>query len=434
MKSPDSRHIYLIMGLRALCETALVSGAYKQPPTWQFPDFNVFRPSVGISDFEWMDEVSIIYKNNQEKMDLLPIADKVSSTAFEDFVGILTPLFCILGEDIDVCSFNSEKIDKVIVPAFLRLERKNVDLFDLVSAHGNASYRELIRRFNEQTWPKPVNFINVENLPTFIQRGFALYKQSGVTQIDLRKLIWGIALMGCGYYAMLETRKCSYCPRRTLPRSELCFEHSQAGVSFSGRTKSQQVVNNRNAKKALQIAKDKGLLDEENASIYGYQIGNRYMQFDESKSKEIAELEMRSLVAELMFPAYFNWNSISIWTLRHMLKQSPRVLKILGGDQFFNSTYIEMVDNIRKQLNLFCSDEGTLPYTVLAFEKWLECEELARPGIRGGGVLAEQRMVKAILLAKSGKSRKEIAEVLCVGLSTITLWTKKSKVLAEYLK
>ncbi|MFZ6748478.1 hypothetical protein [Undibacterium sp. Ren11W] len=134
-----------------------------------------------------------------------------------------------------------------------------------------------------------------------------------------------------------------------------------------------------------------------------------------------------------MLPTYFTWDELVIWMLREALKKSPHVQELFGGMQIFNSTYIDMVDAIREKLNLFETGDGMLSYRVLCFEKWLECEAQAQPGVRGVGGLSTQRIKEAITLANIGNNRKQIEETLGVAPSTITLWTKKSNVLAHLL-
>lgn len=425
MKFSNGSVSYLIEGLKILHQVALISGHFHQPELWQFPDFNKWTPSLtvgGVETFDWIEKKT---EQHQKKLRRMRARTVKITTHLDTYIELITPLYKALKIPYDKTSIVFENFDLQAIPAFLHLQEKFTATFSDVAADGKESYQTLIRRFNDLVPAAKRNPVNPENVPAVIRRGLALYRESAVTRTNFNKLIWGIALIGSGSLALRETHKCSFCPRRTLPRNKFCAEHSQADTSVLGRTRSRQAANYRSGKEACAIAKKLGLIDGVEAQAYGYQIG-----IAEKRIKEPRILRRASQVAEIMLPAYFTWNVTAHWSLRYALTKSPRVQKLLNEPRLFDLTYIDMVDTIREKLNLFESDEGVLTYTVLGFEKWLECEAQAQPGVRGTGNLAAKRMDTALDLARQGKKRKEIATALGVRQSTVTLWIKKDMRLA----
>jgi hypothetical protein len=426
MKFSNGSVSYLIEGLKTLHQVALISGHFHQPEPWQFPDFNKWTPSLTASGAEIFDWIAKKTKQHQKKLRRTRARNTKINTHLDTYIELITPLYKALKIPYDKTSIVLENFDMQVIPAFLRWQEKFTATFSDVATHGKESYQSLIRRFNDLLPAAKRNPINPENVPTVIRRGLALYRESASTRTNFNKLIWGIALIGCGSLALRDTRKCNFCPRRTLPRKKFCAEHSQADTSVFGRTRSRQAANYRTGKTACAIAKKLGLVDGAEAQAYGYQIGITENQITESgvSARQISQ------VAEIMLPAYLTWNGHAHWSLRDALMKSTRIQKLLNEPRLVKFTYIDMVDTIREKLNLFESDEGTLPYSLLGFEKWLECEAQAQPGVRGNGNLATMRMDTALDLARQGKKRKEIAIALGVRQSTVTLWIKKDTRLA----
>ncbi|WP_295762600.1 hypothetical protein [Undibacterium sp.] len=429
MKSKNGRTYYLIEGLKTLYEVAKVSDHYCQPEPWQFPDFNLWMQPVDATceeEFKWRLEKN---RQHQEDFDDATARSTKFKSHRDTFLDLTKHLFKALKISDGEVTHAINNFEQYIVPKFLKLEEKYPATFTDVAAIRREPYRVLVRRYNEIAPTEKRHSINPENVSSILLRGVALYRESDGVRTDFNKLIWGLALIGCGSIALRDTHKCDFCPRRTLPRNRFCADHSQADASDIGRTKSKQASNYRVGKRACGIAQRLGFVDGPVAQAYGYQIGIGKVRINASA----ANIEQILKAAEIMFPAYFTWDDLVIWMLREALKKSPRVQELLGEMQIFNSTYIEVVDAIREKLNLFETDEGMLSYSVLCFEKWLECEAQAQPGVRGVGGLSTERIKEAITLANMGSNRKRIAETLGVTYSTITLWTKKSTVLAQLL-
>ncbi len=375
MKLPNGRVSYLVEGLRTLHQVAMISGHYQQPEPWQFPDYNQWTLPITASGdeiFEWIAQKT---KQHQKKLRRTSVRNATINTHLDTYLALVTPLFKALKISGDETVSAMENFEQQVVPAFLKLDGKFSAVFTDVAAIGRENYRDLLRRFNELVPAAKKNPINPENVPSVIRRGLALYRESAGARTNFNKLIWGIALIGCGSLALRDTRKCAFCPRRTLPRNRFCAEHSQADTSVLGRTRSRQAANYRTGKTACAIAKKLGLVDGPEARVYGFQIGISNERVD----KPEIHVSHANQVAEIMLPAYFTWDGHAHWTLREALKKSPSVQELLGGARIFDSTYIDMVDTIREKLNLFETDEGMLLYAVRGFEKWLECEAQGKP-------------------------------------------------------
>lgn len=427
MKSSINKFSYVVEGLQILHSVGLMFGYFIQPDPVTINDVKSYSQSFA-GDFGETEQL-LPLKNIIENLRPGTLNTGCASKALDSYLQLMNPLSMAMGISVFNVDLNAAQFKELLIETFLALEEVHSRTFVAVAAKNKGKFSGLIDRFNDTTFVDAERPLNASNIVAVARSGYSLYREALGGKTDFEKLIWSIALIGWASLALSETKKCEFCPRRTSPGGQYCTEHDQTDLSQVGRTRSAQANKYRVGKNAHAFAVQleevkKPTVDKNKQKDAAHQ----------EKGKSDGDVVTRALwMSNILFPAYLTWDVFCDEHIRLVLQHSPLVRRLIGGDAILERPYVEIVDVLRTTLNLFEIEERALPYSVGSMEEWLKCEEQVKLGVRGFGTKACARIDEAIVLARQGSTRTEIARALGVGQSTVTLWVKKSEELSTQL-
>jgi len=273
-------------------------------------------------------------------------------------------------------------------------------------------YRSLIERVEKeflQKSEKPLNPLNPEKVA---QRAFREIRQTKRDVSSLPNVVRGLALIGWVSKNVGDHRKCSFCPAQTDREigGKYCHRHNQRNRNGAERTASKLYMQYRMGKNAKQLADQLGIYPP-----------------SEEKTVLSEPSRLRTMIRILLPNKIANdWDKKELEKVHRLLLQyCPRVLKTLGGTAVLELGYRELAERVKEKLNPYRFNADFLQFHVYAFEVWFSLEEQVQPKSRGLGRRMRERISQAIVLATEGKSQVEIARIMQVRESTVSIWKKK---------
>ncbi len=427
MKLKINKFSYLVEGLQILHNVGLMFGYFIQPDPKNINDVKT-RSRSFTGDFGEGHQLFPLSSITEKPLRGSHNANWPAK-GLDSYLHLMNPLLQAMGISVFDGNITASQLKELLIEIFLAMEEVHSRTFVTIGTKNKGKFSGLIDRFNETTFVDAERPLNASNIVTVARSGYLLYREALGDKTDFEKLIWSIALIGWASLALSETKKCEFCYRRTSPGGQYCAEHGQTDLSRVGRTRSAQANRYRVGKNAHAFAVQLELV--KNPTVDKKMQKNALHQ---EKRKSDGDVVTRALwMSNILFPAYLTWDVLCDQHIRLVLQHSPLVLRLIGGDAVLERTYVEIIDILRTTLNLFEIEERALPYSVGSMEDWLKCEEQVKLGVRGFGKKACARIDEAIVLARQGRTRTEIARALEVGQSTVTLWVKKSRELSVEL-
>jgi hypothetical protein len=288
---------------------------------------------------------------------------------------------------------------------FTRIARsKNLPLW--LQLNKKQSIEKLLEMFDVKYYSGIIGspIFNPQNPRTVAKFGLWMIKDlppEGNSSINY--LLWGLALIGCGWSQIEKHHFCKLCYRRAWPGRMHCENHSQSNTDKA--TRSQIVLNRKIAIKVMELAaKSSSPLARTDTP------------------EELQEYEMAALI-DLLCPQNFGERDTSLHVFT--LSMSPHVVAMLGGESIFNLSYDELFTKLRLSIDPYEWWDAVWPSKICAAEEWLRLESDVRKTTRGEGKRTQERIEAAIKLAKAGYSRTYIIESLQIQPATFRKWVSR---------
>ncbi|MBL0121595.1 MAG: helix-turn-helix domain-containing protein [Betaproteobacteria bacterium] len=333
-------------------------------------------------------------------------SDRLDRVRFHNFLAPLLSVCDVSGHELELTS-GMALIDFISRVIHRKIRQTNLAVLSTVTNCRSAS--ELLERF------KTSGLASIRGMPQMVEgevasvailgRSLALSAQSDSYK-EMEKVAWGLALIGWAITKWRVAQICEICFRHAWPGNRFCRVHSQAGPD--GRSRAKRFAAYRRGRMARGIAELRGIVFTKGPD--GLQRVNHY----------------ENTFLWLMFP-----EAAPVFTdnerdkeLYEALRGARRVLLKLGGRTALCKPYPELIAIFRKKI-----DQDTLeaPNASLIREAeiWLQLEEEVAPTRRGKGVKTIALVDQAVLIAREGYSKVEIARALGVAKSTVSSWLKR---------
>ncbi len=296
---------------------------------------------------------------------------------------------------------------------FTRLARsKNLPLW--LQLNKKQSIEKLLEMFDVKHYSgingSPI--FNLQNPRTVAKFGLWMIKDlPPEDNSSINCLLWGLALIGCGWSQIEKHHFCRLCYRRAWPGRMHCEAHSQSGTDHA--TRSQIVLNRKIAIKVMELAA---------------KTGSPLARID--TPEELQEYEMAALI-DLLCPQNFSEKDTSLHVFA--LSMSPHVVAMLGGESIFNLSYDDLFTKLRLSIDPYEWWDAVWPSKICAAEEWLRLESEMRKDIRGSGKRTSSQIECAINMAKGGFSRAQIIEEMQIRPVTFRKWLTRYPALKKCL-
>ena len=225
----------------------------------------------------------------------------------------------------------------------------------------------------------------------------------------LQSILWGLALIGITKKLLKSQASCQFCFRKTWLGRKYCEVHSQSQSNDTNR--SYKYMRYRTGKKALVLAKERGLLEiiqGPNSII----AANNHLMMSDLLFQPALDDETKSMEREMII---------------YSLEQSRNVAELLylNENDLFKFSYDQLVEVLREKLD--CNEwwDEVWKSKILSAELWLSLEAEVSPGTRGREALTKRRIEQAKILITQGKNKVEIAKELGITPSAISKWLKR---------
>lgn len=247
------------------------------------------------------------------------------------------------------------------------------------------------------------------DLPSVVRFGYWLFREGKLPgSPTIITIAWGLALIGSAWDLQLRCDRCQLCFRRARPGEAHCDFHSQSTALDLSRSEAFQRYRHG------RLARDLALKDTNVARfIFG--------------SKSVLDTQKRLVLPDVLFPLvpldgdYSNEHD----ELISSLESSPRVVSAAGVRGFRTMSYEILVERLRKKIDPYNWNNDLWAITVFQAELWLKFEEEVCPGTRGRGQKTSAMVDRAIDLATSGHSKRQIAKMLGITPSAVSHWIRR---------
>lgn len=241
------------------------------------------------------------------------------------------------------------------------------------------------------------------------RHGYQLLWQRSHPHLDeISRFLWGLALIGWAAHHWHETGICQLCFRFTYPGARFCAEHRQVGRS--ARERSNAHSRYRLGRKVYALADHRGLLE-----LLGGGANVRHMR---------RRLALADVIFEWEFdPSYLDKERD---LLLETLVMCPRVLQRIGVSAL-SADFETLTETLRERIDPYRWDPMLWGSAVVQAELWFSLEEELSPGKRGLGVVTQERIEMAVVLANRGYSKAQIANELGLSPSAISKWIARGR-------
>lgn len=235
-----------------------------------------------------------------------------------------------------------------------------------------------------------------------------LWQKSHPHLNEISRLLWGLALIGWAAHHWHEAAICQICFRFVSPRARFCSEHRQVGRSAKER--SDAYGRYRLGRKVYALAAQRGLLGQ----LRG-----------EANVRHIRRcLALADVIFEWEFDSSYIEKEREL--LLETLVMCPRVLQRIDVSAL-SADFETLTEILRERIDPYRWDPMLWGSAVVQAELWFSLEEELSPGKRGLGVVTQERIEMAVVLANRGYSKAQIANELCLSPSAISKWIARGR-------